>query len=289
MPSSSREQRRKMSPVEEPRQYYVTWTWYFLAQCTAHELCTVYCMISPIAFRGHLTAAVSPAGVIFHMTLEKLSSPHISCGSVHRQLYRWFTLVTMGVEGNLKVMKQPVFAALTWTSLFVTNPDLLSFSRTGLTPRKGSITNPVSLLISPTTGFGTARPQRPRLPLAVHWGNDHNSIISTFVVTMHFFFWPTKKNIAGWYKDTEKIKRYNFKLNSNVLKMLKMQRVFWAVCLFHTRTLSQEAVDSLQPFSSALGAPVWRAITLPDSLHGTIRAGSRTRAPAGPLIPHSIH
>lgn len=33
---------------------------------------------SPMALGGQRTAAVSPAGVIFHTTLEKLSSPHIS-------------------------------------------------------------------------------------------------------------------------------------------------------------------------------------------------------------------
>lgn len=34
-----------------------------------------------MAFGGQRTAAVSPAGVIFHTTLEKLSSPQISWGS----------------------------------------------------------------------------------------------------------------------------------------------------------------------------------------------------------------
>lgn len=33
---------------------------------------------SPMALGGQRTAAVSPDGVIFHTTLEKLSSPHIS-------------------------------------------------------------------------------------------------------------------------------------------------------------------------------------------------------------------
>lgn len=43
---------------------------------------------SPMALGGQRTAAVSPAGVIFHTTLEKLSSPHISWGSAHKQKVR---------------------------------------------------------------------------------------------------------------------------------------------------------------------------------------------------------
>ena len=39
---------------------------------------------SPMALGGQRTAAVSPAVVIFHTTLEKLSSPHISWGSTMR-------------------------------------------------------------------------------------------------------------------------------------------------------------------------------------------------------------
>lgn len=36
----------------------------------------------PAAFGGQRTAAVSPAGVLFHTTFEKFSSSQISCGSV---------------------------------------------------------------------------------------------------------------------------------------------------------------------------------------------------------------
>ncbi len=60
-------------------------------------------------------------------------------------------------------------------------------------------------------------------------------------------------------------------------------------CLFPTWALPQEAVDSLQPLSSALRASVRGAVTLPGSLHGPIGAGGGAGAPAGPLIPHSIH
>jgi len=57
---------------------------------------------------------------------------------------------------------------LTWASLLIAAPDLLSISGAGLPSEKGPITNPVSLLVPPAAGFGAARPQRPRLPLATH-------------------------------------------------------------------------------------------------------------------------
>lgn len=61
------------------------------------------------------------------------------------------------------------------------------------------------------------------------------------------------------------------------------------ICLFITWALPEEAVDSLQPLSSAFRASVRGAVTLSGSLHGPIGAGGRAGAPAGPLIPHSIH
>lgn len=63
---------------------------------------------------------------------------------------------------------------LTWASFFITAPDLFSFSRTRLPSKKGPIANPVSLLAPPSTGYRTARPQRPRLPLTIHWQNAYN-------------------------------------------------------------------------------------------------------------------
>lgn len=39
------------------------------------------CQPLPVAFRGHRTAAASPAGVSFQITVPKLSSSQISWGS----------------------------------------------------------------------------------------------------------------------------------------------------------------------------------------------------------------
>lgn len=59
--------------------------------------------------------------------------------------------------------------------------------------------------------------------------------------------------------------------------------------LLLTRAFSEEAVDSLQPLSSALGASVGGAVTLSGPLHGPVGAGGRAGTPAGPLVPHTVH
>lgn len=58
---------------------------------------------------------------------------------------------------------------LTWASLLTAAPHLLSVSRTRMPSKKGPITKSVPLLTPTTTRFGTAWPQRPRLPPAIHW------------------------------------------------------------------------------------------------------------------------
>ena len=56
-----------------------------------------------------------------------------------------------------------------------------------------------------------------------------------------------------------------------------------------TGTVFQEAVVGLFPAAVALRAAIGRSVAFPCPLHGAVGAGGRTRAPAGPLIPGSVH
>lgn len=99
MPSSSRVQRRRISPVDGNTQQDLSpkksngecncnldcKSSLTLKHIGRHYILQMMKFSLPMALGGQRTAAVSPAGVIFHTTLEKLSSPHISWGSAHKQ------------------------------------------------------------------------------------------------------------------------------------------------------------------------------------------------------------
>lgn len=59
---------------------------------------------SPVALRGHRTAATSPAGVSFHTTAPKLSSSQISWGSAKGQ--RRELVVEGGMQGGAESWQQ---------------------------------------------------------------------------------------------------------------------------------------------------------------------------------------
>ncbi|TNN57630.1 hypothetical protein EYF80_032160 [Liparis tanakae] len=76
MPSSSRLQRRRISPVGGAQtDHNITDS---VSEATPEAPGGRGGGRSPMALGGQRTAAVSPKGVIFHTTLEKLSSAHIS-------------------------------------------------------------------------------------------------------------------------------------------------------------------------------------------------------------------
>lgn len=89
---------------------------------------------SPTALGGQRTAAVSPAGVIFHTTLEKLSSPQISWGSAHKK-----GKCSKKHEGFLSDATPPTVAASTHldTSFRYRGGPLLVLRDTAVLQRRG--------------------------------------------------------------------------------------------------------------------------------------------------------
>lgn len=68
-----------------------------------------------------------------------------------------------------KCADSPSPRPLTRASLLAAGSDLLSFSGTRLPPEERPVAEPAPLLGPAPTALRAARPQRPRLPLPVHW------------------------------------------------------------------------------------------------------------------------